>query len=681
MPDLKLNSENPLLKKTFEVPFDRILAEHIEPAMGALIADAQAGIDAIVALPGQRTYDNTLGALESATDNLEWAATVVGHLESVATYAEWREAYVAVQPKLSAFSTGVILNPGLWKALKDLKNSPSNKDLDTVRQRHLDHLLDEFRRQGAELRDEDKERIKAINMEFAEITTKFSQNVLDSTNAFELIVEDESRLSGLPISAKDAARESAESKGRSGWRFTLQEPSVTPIMRYLDDRDIRKQVWLAYSTRATEGVLDNRPIIARILELRKEKANILGYPDFADLVLEDRMAKTGEAAQHFITDLAERTADFFKKETKQLQDFAEREFGVSGSLMPWDIEYFSEKQRAALFSFDEEALRPYFPADNVLKGLFETVSRLYGVSVERDDSLPTWDPDVTTYRLVGEHGTHLASFYVDLYPRENKRGGAWMNQIVIGIPPEPHLGLICANANPPVGDVPALLTHREVETLFHEFGHLMHLCLSQVPVRSLSGVNVAWDFVELPSQIMENWCWEKQALDTFATHYETGETIPDELFQQLAATRTYRAATAQMRQLGFALTDMSLHRDFDPSGAEDVIQYARGIVQRFHPATLPEDYAFIAGFGHLFSSEVGYAAGYYSYKWAEVLDADAFTKFRDAGIFDRKTGLSFRQNILAKGDSEPPSDLYEAFMGRSPSLSALMERQGLVATS
>jgi oligopeptidase A len=344
-------------------------------------------------------------------------------------------------------------------------------------------------------------------------------------------------------------------------------------------------------------------------------------------------------------------------------------------MQSWDVAYYAEKQRAALYEFDEEQLRPYFPVDSVLDGLFETVKRLYGVEITPTADLPVWDESVRTFELKDTDGQHLASFYVDLFPRENKRAGAWMDCLRLAVPPAPHLGLICANVNPPVGGKPALLTHLEVQTLFHEFGHLTHLCLSRVPVRSLGGTNVAWDFVELPSQIMENWCWEREALDLFAKHHETGETIPDDLFAKMKRARTYRAANAQMRQVGFASVDLMLHREFDHR--DDLIAYTRQVLQEYSPVELPEDYGFIASFGHLFSSAVGYAAGYYSYKWAEVLDADAFTRFRDDGVFNRTVGQEFRDCILARGDSEPPMELYKAFMGREPSLDPLLARQGL----
>ncbi len=672
---------NPLLNITFAVPFDRIRAEHVRPAIDQLLIETRAKIDEIIALERERNYDNTLGALESATEGLEWASGVISHLESVATYPALREAHQEIQPKLSAFWSSVLLDEGLWNALRALAAGAAGKELTGPRKRHLSKILDEFRRQGAELDAAGKERVAAINVALAELTTKFSQNVLDATNAFELVIEDESQLAGLPDSAKQSARESAESKGLSGWRFTLQAPSLIPVLTYLDDRSLREKMWRAYNTRATKGDWDNRALIEQILQLRAKKADILGYDDFSDLVLEDRMAGSGAVAGRFLADLRAKTLPFFHEENRALDRFAHDAIGTNNAaLQPWDVDYYSEKRRAKLYDFDEEQLRPYFPADNVLDGLFETVKRLYGIHVAPSQDLPVWDTAVRTYKLTDDDRQHLASFYIDLYPRENKRAGAWMDGLQLAKPGEPHLGLICANVNPPVGGKAALLTHREVETLFHEFGHLMHLCLSEVSVRSLGGTNVAWDFVELPSQIMENWCWEREALDLFAKHFDTQETIPGDLFDKMKRARTYRAANAQMRQVGYASVDLMLHREYDKGRDNDVASYTREVLQQHYPAPLPEDYGFIASFGHLFASSVGYAAGYYSYKWAEVLDADAFTRFREKGVFNQSVGREFKQHILTQGDSQPPMELYKAFMGREPNLDPLLERQGLTGS-
>lgn len=671
-------SDNPLLSVTFHIPFDRVRPEHVEPAVHELLKQAQGHIDAIVADESPRSFANTMLALENSTENLEYALGVVRHLESVSTTPELRAAWNAVEPQASAFYSRIPLNEGLWKQLQRYGATEEAKNLPPTRKRFLTKTLDSFKRHGAELDAAGKQRMAEIDVELTKVTTKYSENVLDSTNAFELIVTDEAKLAGLPPSAIEAARQSAEAKKVDGWRFTLQAPSYIAVMTYLDDRGIREKMYRAYAMRATEPERDNRPLLARILQLRKEKARLLGFPDFADFVLHDRMAHKGEQAMKFLEDLKAKTEPFFARENAALEAFAER------SLEPWDIGYWAEKQRRALYEFDEEQLRPYFPAERVVSGMFSIVERLYGIRVEQRDGVPVWHPDVRYYEVHDRDGLLLGAFYADWYPRESKRDGAWMEGFITGVDApgrfEPHLGCICGNLTPPIGDKPALLTHREVETIFHEFGHLLHHVLSRVEVRSLAGTSVAWDFVELPSQIMENWCWERAALDLFARHYRTGEAIPEDLFRKMVRARTYRGANAQMRQLGFGYVDLKLHREYDPALDGDVIEYARRILQPFSPAKFPDRYAMIAGFTHLFASPVGYGAGYYSYKWAEVLDADAFTRFRDEGIFSPEVGRAFRDQILSKGDSEDPAELYRRFMGRDPNPEALLERSGLIAT-
>ncbi len=673
---------NPLIQLGFEIPFDEIEAAHVEPALDELLARAQAAIDAIATGQEPRSYANTLGALEEATEMLERASAVVGHLESVATDDALRAAYNATRPKVSAFWSELAMNDGLYQAVRAFARTEEGAALPSTEKRFLEKTLDDFRRHGAELSADDKEKLQAIEIELTKLTTQFSQNVLDETNAFELLISEESRLAGLPDSAKQAAAENARAKGLEGWRFTLHAPSMIPVLTYLDDPEIRKHVWHASNTRAVSGERDNRKIIERILELRRAKAELLGYADFSDLVTEDRMAKAGAKAKAFIDDLRLRTEEGFRRENQALQAFRkEIEGDTAPALEPWDIAYYAEKQRQAKYDFNEEELRPYFPLDRVLDGLFATAGALYEIEiVERDAKV--WDREVKSYAIEDRDGTMVAAFYVDLFPRENKRGGAWMTSL-ISAPhregrPDPQLGLFCANVNPPVGGKPALLTHREVETLFHEFGHLLHHCFSQVSVRSLAGTNVAWDFVELPSQIMENWCWERRGLDLFAAHYETGEPVPDELYEKMVAARTYRAANAQMRQLGFAAVDLALHQDYDPTRDGDAMDYARKIIQAYSSTTLPGDYAMLASFGHVFAHPTGYASGYYSYKWAEVLDADAFTRFKREGITNPEVGRAFRAAILSKGNSDEPEKLYEEFMGRGPELEPLLERTGLV---
>jgi oligopeptidase A len=646
------------------------------------LREARVRLEEIAAEPGERTYENTLHALDELTEPLGYAMGIVRHLEAVATYPELRAAFNAAQPAVSAFYTGIPLNEGLWKGIKAYAATPEGKRLNGPRKRFLTKTVDSFRRHGADLDAAGKKRLEEIDVELTQVTTKFSENVLDSTNAFELVITNESELAGLPPTAMASARESATRKGREGWRFTLQAPDVYAIQTYLENPAIRRQVYEAYSVRATESGRDNRPLIARIIELRREKARLLGYADFADLVLEDRMAHTGARAMAFLEDLKGKTERRFREENAELLEFRRSLEGPDApSLAPWDIAYYAEKQRAALYDFDEEALRPYFPLASVTAGLFELVNRLYGIRVTEQPGTPVWDPEVRYYSIQDADGAMLGGFYADWYPRENKRGGAWMDALITGGPAadgfHPHLGLICGNLTPPVGGKPALLTHREVETIFHEFGHLLHHLLSRVEIKSLAGTNVAWDFVELPSQIMENWCWERESLNLFARHWETGALVPEDLFAKMKRARTFRAANAQMRQLGFGFIDLLLHVVYDPQKDGDPVAYTRGVLQEYSPAPLPPEHAMIAAFTHLFASPVGYGAAYYSYKWAEVLDADAFTRFRSSGIFSREVGSAFRGAILSKGDSEDPAELYRQFMGREPDPRALLERSGL----
>jgi oligopeptidase A len=676
------NHSNPLLSPEFRVPFDRIRAEHVAPATEELLRGARQRLEEVAAAGAPRTFASTLRSLDDLSEPLEYAIGVVRHLEAVATYPELRAAYSAAQPQVSAFYSGIPLHAGLWRAVQDFAATEEAARLEGERRRLLTKTIDNFRRHGANLAPAGKQRLEALDVELSQLTIKFAEHVLDSTNAFELIIADPAGLAGLPPSAVDAARESAARKGRDGWRFTLHAPDYFAVMTYLNDREVRRQVYEAFNVRATEAGRDNRPLIARILELRSEKARLLGYADFADLVLEDRMAHDGARALAFLDDLKVKTEARFREENRELLEFRRSLEGSDApQLAGWDVAYYAEKQRAALYDFDEEALRPYFPLEQAVAGLFDLVHRLYGLRIEPEAGAPVWDEAVRYYNVHDESGEFLGGFYTDWFPRENKRGGAWMDALITGGPDgtrfRPHLGLVCGNLTPPVAGKPALLTHREVETIFHEFGHLLHHLLSRVESRSLAGTNVAWDFVELPSQIMENWCWERESLDLFARHWETGQPVPDDLFQKMKRARTFRAANQQMRQLGFGYIDLLLHIRYSAERDGDAVEYTRRILQEFSPAPLPPDHAMIAAFTHLFASPVGYGAGYYSYKWAEVLEADAFTRFREHGIFNGEIGEEFRRTILSRGDSADPAELYRAFMGRDPDPQALLIRNGL----
>ena len=671
-------SDNPLLIERLPIPIDAVKAEHVQPAIDLLLRQMKMRLADLGRPEVPRTYKDVLLSFDNLTEPLDYAIGLVRHLESVATTAELRAAYNAVQEPVSLFYSSIRLDADVWAAVKAVSETGEAQTLDPVHKRHLEKTVSDFRRAGANLDLNGKERLEALDVALAKATTKFAENVLDATNAYEFLIADESKLAGLPESARIAARESAKSKGREGWRLTLQAPSYHAVMTYLDDRDIRRQIWEASHTRTTSGEYDNRALVSEILRLRRQKSELLGYHDFADLVLEDRMAGAGERAENFLQDLWRKTEPFFRRENESLAEFA-RQIGY-GEIEPWDVAYIAEKQRLHLYDFDEEALRPYFELERVVAGMFEIFSRILEIKVMEEPGVPGWDAAVKYYRVQdAASGEFLGGFYTDWFPRENKRDGAWMDSLIVGHPDEgkPHVALMCGNLTPPVAGAPSLLTHREVETVFHEFGHLLHHILSRVPVRALSGTNVPWDFVELPSQIMENWCMERDALHLFARHYRSGEPIPDELLQKMRQARTFRSANLQTRQLGFGMVDLKLHREYDPDRDGDVLAYTRDILQQFSSVLLPANYGMIAGFSHLFSSPIAYGAGYYSYKWAEVLDADAFTRFQREGIFNANTGIEYRRNILERGDSEDPAELYRRFMGRDPEPAALLERLGL----
>ncbi len=672
---------NPLLSRDFRIPFDKIKPEHIEPGIQEALAQAQKDLDKLTALPGVRTYENTVQALDILEERLDRAVGLAYHLTSVVSSPELRTAYNAVLPEFSAFYAKLPLNDALWRALKEYSETSEAAALTGIRKRHLDKLVQSFVRAGADLPTDEKSRAEAIKIELSQLHTKFAENVLDATNVFELIVTDEAELSGLPDSALRQAKASAEAKGASGYRFTLQAPSLVPFLQYADNRELRQKLQSAYVSRASGGEIDNRPLLERILALRRELAQLMGYKDFADYRLEVNMVKTGDAAVRFERELFEKTEPFWREEVTELTEFA-RTLGID-NLQPWDTSYVAEKLRQSKYDLDAEALRPYFPVDRVLQGLFEIAERIFGVTVTERDIEEVWHSEVKFYDIHGENGVHLGSFYADWFPRESKNGGAWMNSFITGGPRradneegdeefEPHLGLMVGNFSPPQAGKPALLTHREVETTFHEFGHLLHHCLSRVEIPARAGTNVSRDWVELPSQMMENWTWERGALDLFARHYETGEPLPDELFQKMQAARTFMAANAQMRQLSFGTVDLSLHIDYEPGTGSDAVSFGQKVMEPFSIKPEFAHNSFLTGFTHVFTGS--YAAGYYSYKWSEVLDADAFSRFQNEGIFSRETGRDYVNAILARGDSADAAELFREFMGRGPDVGALLRR-------
>ncbi|MCB9666363.1 MAG: M3 family metallopeptidase [Alphaproteobacteria bacterium] len=675
------STDNPLLDLPFAVPFDRIEAAHVQPAIEALLARAEGALEAIRRQEGTPTWASTLGALDRAQEPLERAWGVVEHLRSVRHAEELDTAHAAVLPKVSAFFAGIPLDDALYAALVAFAATPEAEALTGPRRRLLDRTLASFRRAGADLQPEAKARYAAIVGELDTLAARFASHVVQETSAWTLDLQDEARLEGLPESARASLAQAARQAGVPGWRVTLQAPHVTAVLSHARDRALREQVWRAYQGRCVAGPRANGEILQRMLALRREQAGLVGFADFADFILSDRMAGSGHAAQAFLDDVEARVRPAADRETAELRAYAAERLQLP-ELAPWDVGFAAEQLRKERFDLDDEDLRPYFALDRVLDGVWALLGRLYGVSV-RAASMPVWHPDVRSWELLEADGTLLGAFYTDFHPRNDKRGGAWMNGLITGGPRAdgfaPHLGLVCGNLTPPADDRPALLTHREVETVFHEVGHLVHLLLSTVELRPQAGTNVAWDFVELPSQILENWASEREGLALFATHWQTGAPLPDALFERMTAARTFRQGSFFLRQLGFGQTDLALHRRWDAERDGDAVAWGTALMDRYAATPSPAGASMLPAFLHLFSDRTGYAAGYYSYLWAAVLDADAFGRFREAGIFDRTTGQSFRREILSKGDSAPPEELFRAFMGRDPDPEALLKRAGIAA--
>lgn len=703
---------HPFLTPDFHLRWSTLKADAIQSDISSALEQTTAAIDSFLTQDrGRMTFESVVLALDETTRPLNEAWGLVNHLDALCNNPALREAHNAMLPAVSAFFAKIPLNPHIWDLLLTYSKTDEAKTLTGIRRRALDETMESFRQHGAELHPDKKSRLEQIESELSKITQKYSENVLDSTNAWDLIIDDPSRLKGLPQSAVDAARQEAEAKnlGTSEaphFRFTLKAPSLIPVLEYLEDEDIRQQVWQASTRIGNSETHDNTPLVWQILALRHEKARLLGQEHFADQVLQQRMARTGRAALKFIDDLHERIRPAFEKETIQLQEFrADAQHRAPDLFEPWQVAFWAEKQRRTEYDFDPEELRPWFPLDQVLTGMFHLAGRVFNLSITpRDtvfispdtDSPPTvstrpndegpvevWHPSVKFYEVRNEKGTHIGSFYADWHPRDSKRGGAWMNYLKMGLPPANgedrrlHLGLICGNMTPPLDDKPALLTHDEVCTVFHEFGHLLHQLCGNVEIPSLNGVSVYWDFVELPSQIMENFCWERESLDLFARHFESGEPVPSRLFKKLIAARNFRSASAMMRQLAFGKLDLELHMNPPSEANQDLDAVSRRLLSGYLMPLKTEPPTLLRRFGHLFSNPVGYAAGYYSYKWAEVLDADAFTRFQKEGILNPQVGRDFRDKILSRGNSEDPAQLFRDFMGRDPDPLALLIRSGL----
>jgi oligopeptidase A len=681
---------HPFLKKDFEIKWGSLTPDAIESDLQKALIEAQREIDAIASRlkkDSPLTYANTIAALDSATDTLNHAWGLVSHLDSVSNSPELRKAHNTMLPAVTEFYARIPLNPELWNVLKTFEKSAAAAALSSTKRRHLNETLADFKEQGADLPPTQKARAAEIQKRLAAITQKYSENCLDATNAWEKIISDRQMLSGLPESALSAAKQDAEQKGHpNAWRFTLQAPSLISILTYADNNELRKEIWQAYNSIGREGKYDNRELVREILTLRHALAQLMGQANFADHVTARRMAGSGNSALQFGNAIFDKIEAQFQTEAQALRQYKATETESAIDLLePWETGYWAEKQRLANYDFDEEALRPYFSIDRVIEGLFEITQKLFGLRIEACETVETWHEEVKYYKLFdAKTNEQLGAFYADWHPRESKRGGAWMNYLITGNrdentgPRTPHLGLICGNLTPAVGAQVALLTHREVETIFHEFGHLLHHLCGEVEVKALNGVNVPWDFVELPSQILENWCWNRESLDLFARHYETGAAIPPALFDKMLAARNYMKASANVRQLSFGKMDLELHIHWGESTEDDLDAFIKECLKDYTPAHKTETKSNIYNFSHLFSSPTGYAAGYYSYKWAEVLDADAFTRFQNEGILNPLTGHDFRHEILAKGNSEDPAQLFRNFMNRAPDPDALLRRDGLL---
>ena len=678
---------NPLLTMSGLPPFAQIKPEHVEPAIDSLLAENRRTVEQLLSGTNEYTWDNLVQPLEDMDDRLSRVWSPVSHMNSVMNSEALRDAYNACLPKLSEYGTEMGQNVGLYEAYKAVKDSSDYDRLDTAQKKVIENALRDFHLSGVDLPNDKKDRFKEIRQQLSQLTTKFEENVLDATQGWTRQVEDEARLAGLPESAQAMAKQAAAQKELNGWLFTLDFPSYFAVMTYADDRDLRSEMHEAFVTRASDqgpnaGKWDNSQVMEDILALRHELAQLLGYNSYAERSLVTKMADTPERVLGFLHDLAKRSKPVADKELHELEEFARIEHGVA-KLEPWDIGYYSEKLRQHTYAISQEELKPYFPETSVINGMFGVVKRLYGISIKQVDGTEVWHPDVRFYEIRAEDGTLRGEFYLDLYARENKRGGAWMDDCIgrkrnADQSVQTPVAYLTCNLTPPIGEDPALFTHDEVITLFHEFGHGLHHMLTSVDHVGVSGINgVAWDAVELPSQFMENWCWEKQALDLIASHYKTGKNIPDELYNKMYAARNFQAGMQMMRQIEFALFDFRLHLEFDPAvGAriQQTLDELRQEVAVIKPAAYNR---FQHGFTHIFAG--GYAAGYYSYKWAEVLSADAFSLFEEEGIFNHQTGLKFLHAVLEQGGTREPMELFVEFRGREPRIDALLRHSGIAA--
>ncbi|WP_318433178.1 oligopeptidase A [Photobacterium leiognathi] len=676
---------NPLLTMTDLPPFAHIKPEHIKPAVEKAIADCRENVESVLMEMAEPTWETICAPLAETDDRLSRIWSPVGHLNGVKNSSELREAYESCLPLLSDYSTWLGQHKGLYEAYKALKASDKFAELSKAQQKSIKDALKEFELSGIGLPAQEQARYGEINKRLSELSSKFSNNVLDATMAWSKVITDVEQLSGLPESVLLAAKANAEAKGEEGYLFTLDMPSYLPVMTYCDNRELRAEMYEAFGTRASDrgpnaGEFDNTEVIAEKLKLSHELARMLGFNSYSEKSLATKMAESTEQVLGFLNDLADRAKPQGEREVAELRDYARNEFGVE-TLEPWDFAYYSEKLKQHRYSISDEELRPYFPEKKVVAGLFEVLKRVFGLEIKQRDGVEVWHESVKFYDIFDNKGILRGSFYLDLYAREHKRGGAWMDECVVrrtridGSLQTPVAYLTC-NFNRPVGDKPALFTHNEVVTLFHETGHGIHHMLTQVDVAAVSGINgVPWDAVELPSQFLENWCWEEEALAFISGHYETGEPLPKAMLDKMLAAKNFQSAMFILRQLEFGLFDFTLYTEYDPEVGAQVLDTLFKVKSRVSVVPSPEWGRFPHSFSHIFAG--GYSAGYYSYLWAELLSSDAFSRFEEEGIFNPLTGQDFLTCILEQGGSEEPMALFKRFRGREPELDAMLRHSGI----
>lgn len=672
---------NPLLEPALLPPFSEITPELITPAIDELLKQGRDQVAALASDTQKATWDEVVAPLDTANDALSQAWSPVSHMNSVVNSDGLRDAYNENLAKLSEYWTELGQNKGLFNAFQRV--AEQSQGLDAAQKKALEHNLRDFRLSGIDLPEQDQQRFAKIQKRLSELTTKFSENVLDATQGWEKHITDAAELAGMPEMSLAAAKQAAEAKGLDGYLITLEFPSYFPVITHCDNRELRREVYEAYATRAsdqgpTAGQWDNTDVMTEILALRKEKAALLGFDSYAHYSLATKMAETPEQVLQFLYDLADKSVAVARQEFAELSEYAQQTFGAE-SVEAWDVSYYSEKLKQARYAISQEMLRPYFPFPKVLSGMFDIAARLFDISIEEVTEFDRWHEDARLF-AVSRDGSVIARFYLDPYARANKRGGAWMDvcrtrrRLDDGSLQLPTAYLVC-NFNGPVGDDPALLTHNEVTTLFHEFGHGLHHMLTRMEYADVSGINgVAWDAVELPSQFMENWCWEPEALAIISEHYQTGETLPQALLDKMLAAKNFQSALFMVRQLEFSIFDFKLHHEYE-IGKTDVQALLDGVRSQVAAITPPSFNRFQHSFSHIFAG--GYAAGYYSYKWAEVLSADAFSLFEERGIFDKATGHQFRETILEQGGSKEPMALFVEFRGREPQVDALLKHSGI----